>query len=120
MYIETSNKHYHVANATIYSEEVRYELQEPPQKLGKIIKLWNDSGDLCLREDTVSNYQYPRIEENMIILSNTEPVVPDPEPAPAPETPSQPTTEEDMLETILDHEARLAALELGGVVDAKN
>lgn len=120
MYIETSNKHYHVANATIYSEEVRYELQEPPQKLGKTIKLWNDSGDLCLREDTVSNYQYPRIEENTIILSNTEPVVPDPEPASEPETPSQPTTEEDMLETILDHEARLAALELGGVVDAKN
>lgn len=120
MYIETSNKRYHVTNTTIHAEEVRYELQEAPQKLGKTIKLWTDNGSLCLREDTVSSYQYPRIEENTIVLSNTAPVVPDPEPAPEPVTPARPTTEEDMLETILDHEARLAALELGGVVDAKN
>ena len=36
------------------------------------------------------------------------------EPEPVPAEPEEPTTEADILETVLDHEARLAALELGG------
>lgn len=36
------------------------------------------------------------------------------EPEPVPAEPEEPTTEADMLETILDHEARLSALELVG------
>ena len=36
------------------------------------------------------------------------------EPESVPAEPEEPDTEADMLETILDHEARLAALELGG------
>ena len=33
---------------------------------------------------------------------------------PVPAEPEEPTTEADILDTVLDHEARLAALELGG------
>lgn len=36
---------------------------------------------------------------------------------PTPAEPEEPTTEADILETVLDHEARLAALELGGGED---
>lgn len=56
---------------------------------------------------------YPFVDitvKNGIVTAMTARIVPEPVPA----EPEEPDTEADMLETILDHEARLAALELVG------
>ena len=111
MYITTgTSKHYTVLDTSIRADEVRYTLDEAPSELGASIKLWTADGGMCLRTDTVAHYAHPRIDGNTVVLSDTAPA----EPEPVPAEPEEPTTEADMLETILDHEARLAALELGG------
>lgn len=114
MYITTgTSKHYTVLDTSIRADEVRYTLDEAPAELGASIKLWTADGGMCLRTDTVADYAHPRIDGQTVVLSNTAPAEPTPA-APTPAAPEEPDTEADMLETILDHEARLAALELGG------
>lgn len=111
MYITTgTSKHYTVLDTSIRADEVRYTLDEAPAELGASIKLWTADGGMCLRTDTVAHYAHPRIDGQTVVLSNAAPA----EPEPVPAEPEEPTTEADMLETILDHEARLSALELVG------
>lgn len=111
MYITTgTSRHYIVLDTSIRAGEVRYTLDEAPAELGASIKLWTADGGMCLRTDTVADYAHPRIDGQTVVLSSTAPA----EPEPVPAEPEEPDTEADMLETILDHEARLAALELGG------
>lgn len=111
MYITTgTSRHYTVLDTSIRADEVRYTLDEAPAELGASIKLWTADGGMCLRTDTVAHYAHPRIDGQTVVLSNTAPA----EPEPVPAEPEEPTTEADILETVLDHEARLAALELGG------
>ena len=111
MYITTgTSKHYTVLDTSIRADEVRYTLDEAPAELGASIKLWTADGGMCLRTDTVAHYAHPRIDGQTVVLSNIAPA----EPEPVPAEPEEPDTEADMLETILDHEARLAALELVG------
>lgn len=114
MYITTgTSRRYTVLDTSIQPGEVRYTLAETPAALGASIKLWTADGGMCLRTDATADYAHPRIDGNTVVLSDTAPAEPDPVPA----EPEEPTTEADMLETILDHEARLAALELGGGED---
>lgn len=76
MYITTgSDKHYAVTDQTIGPGEVRYQLEEAPASLGPTVKLYADDG-MCIREDTVADWEHPRIEDIIIILSNTAPVAP--------------------------------------------
>lgn len=111
MYITTgTSRHYTVLDTSIRADEVRYTLDEAPAELGASIKLWTADGGMCLRTDAVAHYAHPRIDGQTVVLSNTAPS----EPEPVPAEPEEPDTEADMLETILDHEARLSALELGG------
>lgn len=111
MYITTgTSRHYTVLDTSIRADEVRYTLDEAPAELGASIKLWTADGGMCLRTDTVAHYAHPRIDGQTVVLSNIAPA----EPEPVPAEPEEPTTEADMLETILDHEARLSALELVG------
>lgn len=111
MYITTgTSRHYTVLDTSIRAGEVRYTLDEAPAELGASIKLWTADGGMCLRTDTVADYAHPRIDGQTVVLSNTAPA----EPESVPAEPEKPDTEADMLETILDHEARLAALELVG------
>ena len=108
MYITTgTSKHYTVLDTSIRADEVRYALDEAPAELGASIKLWTADGGMCLRTDTVAHYAHPRIDGQTVVLSNIAPAEPE-------SVPAEPDTEADMLETILDHEARLAALELVG------
>ena len=113
MYITTgTSRHYTVLDTSIRADEVRYTLDEAPAELGASIKLWTADGGMCLRTDTVADYAHPRVEGCTVVLSNTAPAE-----TPAPPEPAEseePDTEVDMLETILDHEARLSALELVG------
>ena len=77
MYITTGNtKHYAVASTALGIVEVRYELEEAPAELGTTIKLWTADGGMCLRTDTVADWEHPRVEGNTIILSNTATVAP--------------------------------------------
>lgn len=72
-------------------------------------------GWAALPEDMTIPETFPFVNltaENGMVTAMTARTVPEPEPVPA--EPEEPDTEADMLETILDHEARLAALELGG------
>ena len=111
MYITTgTSRHYTVLDTSIRADEVRYTLDEAPAELGASIKLWTADGGMCLRTDTVADYAHPRIDGQTVVLSNTAPA----EPEPVPAEPEEPDTEADMLEIILDHEARLSALELVG------
>ena len=111
MYITTeTGKHYTVLDTSIQPGEVRYTLAETPAALGASIKLWTADGGMCLRTDATADYAHPRIDGQTVVLSNTAPA----ELEPVPAEPEEPTTEADILETVLDHEARLAALELGG------
>lgn len=76
MYITTgSTKHYAVTSTALGIVEVRYTLEEVPAALGTMVKLYADDG-ACIREDTVANWEHPRIEGNTIILSNTAPAEP--------------------------------------------
>lgn len=114
MYITTgTSRRYTVLDTSIQPGEVRYTLAETPAALGASIKLWTADGGMCLRTDATADYAHPRIDGNTVVLSDTAPAEPDPVPA----EPEEPTTEADILETVLDHEARLAALELGGGED---
>ena len=111
MYITTgTSRRYTVLDTSIQPGEVRYTLAETPAALGASIKLWTADGGMCLRTDATADYAHPRIDGDTVVLSDTAPA----EPEPVPAEPEEPDTEADMLETILDHEARLAALELGG------
>ena len=72
-------------------------------------------GWAVIPEDMVIPETFPFVDitvKDGIVTAMTAGAVPEPEPVPA--EPEEPDTEADMLETILDHEARLAALELGG------
>lgn len=83
MYITTdSTKHYAVASTALGIVEVRYLLEEAPAELGAAVKLYADDG-MCIREDTVADWEHPRIEGSTIILSNA-----------APEEPVEPTLAE--------------------------
>lgn len=114
MYITTgTSRRYTVLDTSIQPGEVRYTLAETPAALGASIKLWTADGGMCLRTDATADYAHPRIDGNTVVLSDTAPA----EPEPAPAEPEEPDTEADILETVLDHEARLAALELGGGED---
>lgn len=121
MYITTgTSRRYTVLDTSIQPGEVRYTLAEAPAALGASIKLWTADGGMCLRTDATADYAHPRIDGDTVVLSDTAPAEPEPvpaEPEPAPAEPEEPTTEADILETVLDHEARLAALELGGGED---
>lgn len=76
MYITTgSTKHYAVASTALGIVEVRYMLQEAPAELGATVKLYADDGN-CIRSDTVADWEHPRIEGSIIVLSNTAPAVP--------------------------------------------
>ena len=76
MYITTKTiKHYVVTDQSIGPGEVRYTLQEAPAELGAMVKLYADD-DTQMREDTVADYPYPRIEGSTVILSNTPEPVP--------------------------------------------
>lgn len=115
MYITTgTSRHYTVLDTSIRAGEVRYTLDEAPAELGASIKLWTADGGMCLRTDTVAHYAHPRIDGQTVVLSNTAPTETPAPPEPVPAEPEEPDTEADMLETILDHEARLSALELVG------
>ena len=75
-------------------------------------------GWAVIPEDMVIPETFPFVNlttENGMVTVMTAGTMPEPEPTPA--EPEEPTTEADMLETILDHEARLSALELGGGED---
>ena len=114
MYITTgTSRRDTVLDTSIQPGEVRYTLAETPAALGASIKLWTADGGMCLRTDATADYAHPRIDGNTVVLSDTAPA----EPEPAPAELEEPTTEADILETVLDHEARLAALELGGGED---
>lgn len=114
MYITTgTSRRYTVLDTSIQPGEVRYTLAETPAALGASIKLWTADGGMCLRTDATADYAHPRIDGNTVVLSDTAPA----EPEPVPAEPEEPTAEADILETVLDHEARLAALELGGGED---
>ena len=77
MYITTkTNKHHTVTDQSISPGEVRYTLEEAPAALGATVSLYTADGGMCLRTDTVADYQYPRIEGNAIILSNVAPAEP--------------------------------------------
>ncbi len=74
MYITTgSTKHYAVTSTALGIVEVRYTLEEAPAALGDTVELYADDG-MCIREDTVADWEHPRIEGSTIILSNTAPV----------------------------------------------
>jgi len=76
MYITAgSTKHYAVSSTALGIVEVRHTLEEAPAALGTMVKLYADDG-MCIREDTVADWEYPRIEGNTIILSNTAPAEP--------------------------------------------
>jgi len=76
MYITTgTTKHYAVASTALGIVEVRYMLEEAPVALGTMVKLYADDG-MQIREDTVADWEHPRIEGNTIILSNTAPAEP--------------------------------------------
>jgi hypothetical protein len=76
MYITTGTaKHYAVTGQSIGPGEVRYTLEEAPAELGATVKLYADD-DTQMREDTVADYSYPRIEVNTVILSSTAPAEP--------------------------------------------
>ncbi|WP_352416296.1 hypothetical protein [Oscillibacter ruminantium] len=77
MYITLgTEKHYAVTSTALGIVEVRYILEDAPDKLGDTIKLWTADGGMCLRTDTVADWSHPRIEGNSIILSNTAPAEP--------------------------------------------
>ena len=77
MYITAGTaKHYTVASTALGIVEVRYTLEEAPAELGTTVKLWTADGGMCLRTDTVADWEHPRIEGSTIILSNTAPAVP--------------------------------------------
>jgi len=77
MYITTkTNKHHTVLDQSISPGEVRYTLEEAPAELGATVSLYTADGGMCLRTDTVADYQYPRIRGNTVILSNTPEPVP--------------------------------------------
>lgn len=77
MYITTgTSKHYTVLNQQIAADEVRYALESVPAALGATVSLYTADGSLCLRTDTVADWEHPRIEGNTIILSNIVPVGP--------------------------------------------
>ena len=76
MYITTgSTKHYAVSSTALGIVEVRYTLEEAPAELGTAVQLYADDG-MCIREDAVADWEYPRIEGSTIILSNTAPAEP--------------------------------------------
>jgi hypothetical protein len=76
MYITTgTSKHYAVTGQSIGPGEVRYTLEEAPAELGATVKLYADD-DTQMREDTVADYSYPRIDGSTIILSSTAPAEP--------------------------------------------
>ena len=76
MYITTgTTKHYAVASTALGIVEVRYQLEEVPAALGTMVKLFSDDG-MQIREDTVANWEHPRIEDSTIVLSNTAPAEP--------------------------------------------
>ena len=113
MYLTTgTSKHYPVLGQSITAAEVRYTLEAAPAALGETVKLWTNDGGMCLRTDAVADWQHPRIDGDVVVLTNAAPAEPEP-PEPEPVAPV-PTVEEDLLATALDHEARLAALELLG------
>ncbi|MDN0032558.1 DUF4376 domain-containing protein [Oscillibacter ruminantium] len=77
MYITTdTSKHYTVLNQQITVDEVRYTLESAPAALGATVSLYTADGGMCLRTDTVADYQHPRIDGNTIILSNVAPAEP--------------------------------------------
>lgn len=77
MYITTkTNKHHTVIDQSISPGEVRYILDEAPAELGATVSLYTADGGMCLRTDTMADYQYPRIVGNTVILSNTPESVP--------------------------------------------
>lgn len=106
MYITTTgtDARYTVLDASIRADEVRYRLADAPTALGERVALWTADGGLCLRSDVVSDWPYPRVEGGTVVLSRRPPA--------EPESPQSVSVEDDLLETALDHEARLAALEL--------
>lgn len=112
MYITTgTSKRYTVLDQSI-GTEVRYTLAEAPAALGETVKLWAADGTLCLRTDAVADYQYPRIDGNAVLLSNT----PEPGPAPEPEPQSDPLA--DLAETVagLIYQMDLDKLKGGGTL----
>ena len=77
MYITTgTSKHYTVLDQQITADEVRYVLESVPAALGATVSLYTADGGMCLRTDTVADYQHPRIEGNAIIFSNVAPAEP--------------------------------------------
>ena len=71
MYITTgTSKHYTVLDQQITADDVRYALESAPAALGATVSLYTADGGMCLRTDTVADYQHPRIDGNTIILSN--------------------------------------------------
>ena len=77
MYITTgTSKHYTVIDQQIAAGEVRYALESAPAALGATVSLYTADGGMCLRTDTVADYQHPRIDGNTIILSNVAPADP--------------------------------------------
>lgn len=77
MYITTgTSKHYTVLDQQIAAGEVRYALESAPAALGATVSLYTADGGMCLRTDTVADYQHPRIDGNTIILSNMAPAEP--------------------------------------------
>ncbi|WP_312611383.1 hypothetical protein [Oscillibacter sp.] len=104
MYITTkTNKHHNVLDQSIRPGEVRYTLDEAPAELGATVALYTADGGLCLRTDTVADFQYPRIRGNIVILSDT------PEPIPA-----SPTAAEIKAERSTAIKAACAAAITGG------
>jgi len=77
MYITAGTKHYTVTSTALGIVEVRYMLEEVPAALGTDVKLYAEDG-MCIREDTVADWEHPRIEGNTIILSNIAPEEPVP------------------------------------------
>lgn len=76
MYITAdSTKHYAVTSTALGIVQVRYVLEEALAELGATVKLYAEDG-LCIREDTVADWEHPRIEGKSIILSNTAPAEP--------------------------------------------
>lgn len=103
MYITTgSTKHYAVASTALGNVEVRYQLEEAPAALGTTVKLYADDG-LCIREDTVADWEHPRIDGLTVILSNT----PEPEPV-------EPTAAEIKTERSAAIKAACEAAIIGG------
>lgn len=77
MYITTgTSKHYTVVDQQITADKVRYALESAPAALGATVSLYTADGGMCLRTDTVADYQHPRIDGNTIILSNMAPAEP--------------------------------------------